>query len=178
MVTRGDEVDSADEETFRAFVTSRWQALLRTAYLLVGDHGYAEDLVQTALARTHRHWRRIERKDAPEVYVRRVLVNLANSHWRRRLRLREVFATPDRAAADPTEAHDQRDELWNALSALPPRTRAVLVLRYFEDLTEAQIADALGCSVGTVKSTASRGIARLRETYVPALPEVNGGISA
>lgn len=128
-------MESQDEDAFRAFVTSRWQALLRTAYLLVGDHGYAEDLVQTALARTHRHWRRIERKDAPEVYVRRVLVNLANSHWRRLLRRREVF-------------------------------------------TEAQIADALGCSVGTVKSTASRGIARLRETYVPALPEVNGGISA
>jgi RNA polymerase sigma-70 factor (sigma-E family) len=171
-------VDPADDDSFRAFVTARWQALVRIAYLLVGDHGYAEDLVQTALARTHRHWRRIERKDAPEVYVRRVLVNLVNSHWRRRLRVREVFAVPDRATADPTIAHDQRDELWSALRALPPRTRAVLVLRYFEDLTEAQVADALGCSVGTVKSTASRGLAKLRETYAPALPEVNGGVSA
>jgi RNA polymerase sigma-70 factor (sigma-E family) len=173
-------VGPAEEEDFRAFVTARWQALVRTAFLLVGDHGYAEDLVQTALARTHRNWRRIERKDSPEVYVRRVLVNLANSFWHRRLRMREVVQaeTPDSVADDPTVAHDQRDELWNALRSLSPRTRAVLVLRYFEDLPEAQIAIVLGCSVGTVKSTASRGIAKLRQSYVPAMSELNGGVSA
>lgn len=171
-------MDPQDEESFRTFVEARWQSLLRTAYLLVGDHGYAEDIVQTALANTHRHWTRIERRDAPEVYVRRAVVNLAHSHWRRRLRFRLEFqaTVPETAGLDPTVASDQRDELWTALRSLPPRMRTVLVLRYFEDLSDGQIAQALGCSIGTVKSSASRGLVKLRSSYGRA--DVNGGVSA
>jgi RNA polymerase sigma-70 factor (sigma-E family) len=177
-------VDASAETAFRDFVESRWQALVRIAYLLVGDHGYAEDLVQVALVRTHRNWHRIERRDAPEAYVRKVLVNLASSHWRRRWRHREHPAeqVPDRAVPDATEHADRRDELWSALQLLPPRMRAVLVLRYFEDLSEAQIAAALGCSTGSVKSQASRGLARLRASYGEgsgngALSRLQGGAS-
>ena len=176
-------MDEPDEDAFRDFVTARWHGLLRTAYLLVGDHGYAEDLVQTALVRTHRRWRRIERRDAPEVYVRQVLVNLASSHWRRRLRFREssVAEVPERTVDDQAEATDQRDELWSALRTLPPRMRAVLVLRYFQDLTEAETAAALGCSVGSVKSQASRGLSRLRDRLPRRSTtafEVKGEVSA
>jgi RNA polymerase sigma-70 factor (sigma-E family) len=158
-------MDAAAEAEFREFVTARWHALLRTAYLLTGDHGRAEDLLQTALMRTHRNWRRIERTDAPEVYVRRILVNVSNSWWRRRLsRPYELLthAPPELAATDAHAAYDLRDELWRAVQVLPPRMRAVLVLRYFEDLPEAETARILGCSVGSVKSQTSRGLDRLR----------------
>jgi RNA polymerase sigma-70 factor (sigma-E family) len=177
-------VDASAEAAFRDFVETRWQALVRIAYLLVGDHGHAEDLVQIALVRTHRNWHRIERRDAPEVYVRKALVNLANSHWRRRLRRREHPSeyVPEQATPDHTELTDRRDELWSALQALPPRMRAVLVLRYFEDLSEAQVADALGCSTGSVKSQASRGLARLRASFGTgsgngALSQLPGGVN-
>ncbi|MFD2083151.1 RNA polymerase sigma-70 factor, sigma-E family [Actinopolymorpha cephalotaxi] len=157
-------MNAEDEEGFREFVALRWTSLLRTAYLLVGDHGHAEDLVQSALVRTHRRWSGLENRDQPERYVRKVLVNLASSHWRRRLHFREspVADVPERTVADATAHSDLRDELWQALRSLPPRMRAVLVLRYFEDLSEAEIAAVLGCSTGTVKSQASRGLARLR----------------
>lgn len=180
-------MDASAEAAFRDFVEARWQALVRIAYLLVGDHGYAEDLVQVALVRTHRNWHRIRRSDAPEAYVRKVLVNLASSHWRRLWRRVEHPAAhlPDRATPDPTTDADQRDELWSALSALPPRMRAVLVLRYFADMSEAEIAAALGCSAGTVKSQASRGLARLRASYANGsgdsgngpLSHLQGGVS-
>jgi RNA polymerase sigma-70 factor (sigma-E family) len=161
----GVGVDAEDEKAFREFVTTRWQALVRTTYLLVGDHGYAEDLVQTALLRAHRRGHRIERLDAPEVYVKKILVNLASSYWRRRLRFREspVADLPEDMCRDTVAETEERDELWSAVQALPPRMRAVLVLRYFEDLSEAETASVLGCSTGTVKSQASRGVARLRE---------------
>lgn len=158
-------MDPNQEAEFRDFVQSRWQQLLRTAYLLTGDHGRAEELLQTALVRTHRRWRQIERTDAPEVYVRRVLVNLHNTWWRRARRREDPTGTvPERAepGADSFAAYEQRDELWRAVLALPPRMRAVLVLRYFEDLTEAEAARVLDCSVGTVKSQTSRGLDRLR----------------
>ncbi|MEV5709058.1 SigE family RNA polymerase sigma factor [Actinoallomurus sp. NPDC052274] len=151
------------EEQFREFVTARWHALLRTAYLLTGDHGQAEDLVQTALVRTHRHWTRIRRSDAPEVYVRRVLVNLNHSRWHRKRVTEQVTdVLPEPATADALAAYDVRDELWSAVLTLPPRMRSVLVLRYFEDLPEAEVARLLGCSLGTVKSQTSRGLDRLR----------------
>jgi RNA polymerase sigma-70 factor (sigma-E family) len=120
--------------------------------------------VQSALVRVHRNWHRIERRDAPAVYARRVLVNLNASVWRRRIRLREqpTAELPERAGADASEAHALRDELRRACLRLPPRQRAVLVLRYFEDLTEAETAAVLGISVGAVKSQTSRGLDRLR----------------
>jgi RNA polymerase sigma-70 factor (sigma-E family) len=158
-------VDPNSEAEFRDFVQSRWQHLLRTAYLLTGDHGRAEELLQTALVRTHRRWRQIERTDAPEVYVRKVLVNLHSTWWRRARRREDPIATvPERAdpSADSYAACEQRDELWRAVLALPPRMRAALVLRYFEDLPEAEVARILDCSLGTVKSQTSRGLDRLR----------------
>ncbi len=162
--TAGEFMDRQDEQDFHDFVVGQWHALLRTAYLLTGDHGEAEDLVQSALVRVHRNWHRIERRDAPAVYTRRVLINLNASIWRRRLRLREhpTGELPERPGTDTTEAHALRDELRRACLKLPPRQRAVLVLRYFEDQTEADTAATLGISVGAVKSQTSRGLDRLR----------------
>ncbi|GII63378.1 RNA polymerase sigma factor [Sphaerisporangium krabiense] len=150
------------EDEFRDFVTSRWRALQRTAYLLTGDHGRAEDLLQIALVRAHRRWSRIE---DPELYVRRVVINLNVAWWRRRRvpeQLTDRVPEPG-ASGDPHAGLDLREELWTAVLRLPPRMRAVLVLRYFEDLPEAEVARVLGCSPGTVKSQTSRGLDRLRD---------------
>jgi RNA polymerase sigma-70 factor (sigma-E family) len=149
-------------ESFAEFVTQRSARLLRTAYLLTRDWAYAEDLLQTALVRAWSAWSRIEAD--PEPYVRRVLVNAYSSWWRRRWRHAEqpVAELPDRPATDESDLADERRRVWLAMGRLPPRQRAVLVLRYFEDLTEAQVAGVLGVSVGTVKSQASRALAKLR----------------
>ena len=156
---RAGDADMAD------FVRAAWPRLHRTAYLLCGDIHEAEDLVQTALAKVVQHWSRIERRDAPEVYARRVVVNLVNSRWRRMKRHAEITAgdTGPPPVADPAAAVVLQDAVWRALATLPPRTRSILVLRFVEDLSEADTAAALGCSVGAVKSQASRGLARLRE---------------
>lgn len=156
----------ANREGFEEFVIARRAALLRTAYLLTGDHDDAEDLVQVALVKVVPHWRRIA--DRPEPYVRRVLARESVSRWRRR-RWREVSTAepPDRrAAGDAAGEASDRDLLRSALAALPPRQRAVIVLRYYDDLTERQTAEALGIAVGTVKSQARDGLARLR-TLLP-----------
>lgn len=154
-----------DAEDFREFMATRSAALLRTAYLLTGDRGHAEDLVQSALARAYRHWGKVRSTGVPEAYVRRILVNERNRSWRRdRARRHEVAGeVPERPAADQTQAHAERDEMWRALQAMPPRARAVLVLRYWEDLSEAETAELLGCSIGTVKSQASRGLRKLAD---------------
>lgn len=154
-----------DEAAFRDFAAAARPQLVRTAYLLCGDAHEAHDLAQVTLMRVHRRWRAIERTDQPAVYARRVLVNLVASFWRRRLRMRLVplVTVGDMGVPDGSEALASREELWRAVMSLPPRTRAILVLRYFEDLSEAQTAEALQCSVGSVKSQASRGLARLRE---------------
>lgn len=152
------------EDDFDEFVSARWNALLRTAYLLAGDRGRAEDLVQGALVRAHRHWSKLRREGGAEAYVRKIMVNL-NTDWWRRLGSREnaVEFVPDtKSTGDPYAAFDAQDELWTALRNLPARMRAVLVLRYFEDLSEAETAAILGCSTGTVKSQSSRGLGRLR----------------
>ena len=159
-------MDRDDERDFEAFVRERGPVLLRTAYLLVGDRGQAEDLLQDVLEKTYPRWRRIRRGDDPGVYVRRALVNGATSRWRRRqARVRELPLGPgaDRAGSDGATQYDDRDLLLRALATLPARQRAVLVLRYWEDLSEADTAAALGCSVGAVKSHGSRGLARLRQ---------------
>ncbi|NMO53377.1 SigE family RNA polymerase sigma factor [Actinoplanes sp. TBRC 11911] len=159
---------SDDDDGFRAFVRQQWDPLTRTAYLLTGDHSYAEDLVQTALEKTHRRWRKVSVMDSPAGYVHRVMVNTAIS-WRRRRSWGEIALTPpDRARGDdPYAGVEQRQQLVIALRKLPPRMRAVLVLRYFDDLSEADVAEVMGCSVGTVKSQASRGLQRLREEITP-----------
>ena len=161
---------TADDE-FTAFVVAHERQLLRTAYLLSGDHGHAEDLVQTALAKAHRHWARVQQADSPLAYVRRVLVT-SHVSWRRRLMTSEqvIEVLPERPGEDPQTAHAIGDELREALRALSPRVRAVLVLRFYEDLTEAEPARVLGCSASTVNTHATRGLAALRAQLHPATP--------
>ena len=152
-----------DDDGFREFVTARSPALLRTAYLLLGDRALAEDLLQTALVKAHRHWGRVTASGSPEGYVRRIMVNERRTWWRRNPGRELVGTVPDRAGPDESSALAERDAVWRAVLALPPRTRAVLVLRFWEDLSEAEIAATLGCSVGTVKSQASRGLRKLQK---------------
>ncbi|GAA4193227.1 SigE family RNA polymerase sigma factor [Microbispora amethystogenes] len=151
-----------DEAAFDEFLAARSTALLRTAILVCGASAVdAEDMVQSALEKVYRHWPRI-RHDNPEAYARRVVVNGAISRARRRKVIREItFAQPPET---PVESPDLglREVLLAELRKLPARMRAVLVLRYWEDLSEAETAALLGCSVGTVKSQAARGLARVR----------------
>ena len=157
-------MNQASEDDFRAFVAARSPSLLWFAHVLTGDRYLAEDVVQTALSRTFSAWPRIRRKDNPEAYVRRAIVNthlnaLRRRPWREQPH-RQVPEQPGHRR--PEREFDERDAMWQALEALPPRQRAVLVLRYYEDLSEADIADVLGCGRGTVKSQASKALASLR----------------
>jgi RNA polymerase sigma-70 factor (sigma-E family) len=152
---------------FDAFVAAHVDELVRTAYLVVWDLAEAEDLVQETLLRIAKRWPRVRAMEHPKAYARRVLLNLAlDGSTRRARRLQELDGRPPADRVDGRSAHalwqvDTRSELVDALAGLPPRQRAVLVLRYFLDLPEAEVAAALGCSLGTVKSTASRGLALL-----------------
>jgi RNA polymerase sigma-70 factor (sigma-E family) len=176
-------------EGLTALVARRGGALLATATLLAGSPAAGEDLLQAALERVMRHWHRV--KDDPEVYLRRTIYHLAVDQWRVRRRRPEVLGKSETeldAAAlragqpDGTDAVNLRLALIQGLAQLPPRQRAVLVLRYWEQLSESEAADMLGCSLGTVKSSASRGLARLRDNAaawtaadIPASkPLVNG----
>ncbi|MEV2236864.1 SigE family RNA polymerase sigma factor [Micromonospora sp. NPDC049891] len=151
------------EEEFRDFVAARSGALLRTAYLLTGDWGTAEDLLQTALTKTYLAWKRLGGIEAIEPYARRVMVNTSTSWWRRRWHgERPTEVLPEHAAVDEIERQLDRDVLWRHLRALPARQRAVLVLRFYEDMSEAQTAAVLEISPGTVKSQTSRALATLR----------------
>jgi len=150
------------------FVADSGDILLRTAYLMVGDLHEAEDLVQETLFKVAARWPRACRMESPVAYARRILVNLALRGSSKRSRNRaELKATPPVETAATAARLDIHDELFDALAALPPRQRAVLVLRYFLDLPEAEVAAALGCSLGTVKSSTSRGLKRLEETLRP-----------
>lgn len=151
-------------ESFDAYVAARYASLLRTAYLLTGHHQDAEDLVQTALVKAVGVWKRIE--DSPDAYVRRILVNENVSRWRRH-KGREVVTdrTPDGAV---TPEHDDAIGLRDALAGLAPRQRAVIVLRYYEDLTERETAELLGIAVGTVKSQTKDALVRLRAASAQA----------
>lgn len=150
---------------FAAFVETRERALQRTAWLLTGDRALAEDLVQTALAKTWPRWERIRRRDDPEVYVRRVMVNTWSTWGRRRWhREQAVEFVPDSAAPGDVAAEVAvRVAVRSALAMLTDRQRAVVVLRVFDDLSEVQVAQVLGCAVGTVKSTMSAALAKLRD---------------
>jgi RNA polymerase sigma-70 factor (sigma-E family) len=159
-------VDEPGREAFRAYVAGRSPALLRTAYLLNGHRGDAEDQLQTALAKTYQAWDRIREREALDGYVRRVMVNTQTSRWRRR-RVEEypTDVLPERRSdRDATDDVALHDALGSALAALPKRQRAMVVLRYYEDLSEAETADVLGVSVGTVKSTTSRALMKLRDS--------------
>ncbi|WP_030165681.1 SigE family RNA polymerase sigma factor [Spirillospora albida] len=153
-------------EDFTQFVAARSARLIRTAYVLAGDQHAAEDLLQTALTRTAARWRHV--RGDPEAYVRRVMYNEQISRWRRRGRESAMADVPDLAVADRSGEVDLRLALQRALLALPPRKRAVLVLRYFEDLPEKEVALILGCSVGTVRSQTHKALTRLRD-IVPDL---------
>jgi RNA polymerase sigma-70 factor (sigma-E family) len=151
---------------FEEFVAGRGQALQRFGYALTGDWATAEDLLQTALAKAYPRWSRILRDD-PEAYVRKIMLNTWSSWWRRRWRGElPTLELPEVAGPDAFAAVDNRHALRQALALLPPRQRAVVVLRYHQDLSEAQVADVLGISVGTVKSQAAKALASLRAQAV------------
>jgi RNA polymerase sigma-70 factor (sigma-E family) len=169
------------EDEFDSFVRARTHALLRSAYLLTGDQQLAEDLVQSALAKTHQAWKRLVDTGNAEAYARRTMYHLQVSWWRRR-RVAEVMPErmPDRAGRDdPAATVSLRLALKDALLQLTDRQRAVLVLRFFEDCTESEAADLLGVSVGTVKSQTAKALARLR-AIAPELADLdsrNGALS-
>jgi RNA polymerase sigma-70 factor (sigma-E family) len=164
-------VDSDREAAFEAFVLGGQDALFRLAFLLSGDRHLAQDLVQGTLERAYQHWRRVAAAGNPDAYVRRILVNSARDWWRSRRYVVEQGLDAALAVASErdsgTERVESHDLVVRALRGLPAKMRAVLVLRYFEDLSEAETASVLGCSVGTVKSQASRGLARLRVAMAP-----------
>jgi RNA polymerase sigma-70 factor (sigma-E family) len=149
-----------EEESYRAFVAARYTALRRTAYVLTGNHHDAEDRVQTALMKAAGVWRRIEER--PEPYVRRIMYHENVSAWRRRRVTEEPLGSHD----SPLEVGDSADDrlvLAEALSRLTPKQRTVLVLRYYEDLTEQQAAAVMGVRVGTIKSQTRHALMRVRE---------------
>lgn len=166
----------ASEADFDAFVVARSPALLRTAYLLVGDEGLAEDLLQTALTKSWFAWKHITGE--PEPYVRRVLVTTSASWWRRRwTRETPTADPPERRSAAGADQPMDRQDLWDAIGRLPRRQRAVVVLRYLEDRTEAETAQLLGCTVGTVKSQCAKALAKLRVDAALASVADEGGWS-
>ncbi|MFI0486384.1 SigE family RNA polymerase sigma factor [Actinomadura sp. 9N215] len=151
-------------EEFREYVAERGTVLLRAATQLTSDRAEAEDLLQAALAKTYLAWDRIEDHNAVDGYVRRAMVNTQISWWRRRKL--DVYPTdrlPDRPVDDHTDRSGMRDALGRALRRLPERQRLAVMLRYYEDMSEREIAEVLGVSVGTVKSTVSRAMAKLRD---------------
>jgi RNA polymerase sigma-70 factor (sigma-E family) len=151
-----------ENRSFTDFVAAEQGPLLRLAVLLAGDRGQAEDLVQTALMKSYRHWARITRSGTPSAYVRRVLVTTHTS-WRRRLSSTEQVMETVPERADPHAMQTEHDEqLRRALQELPPRMRAAVVLRFYEDLSEQRTAELMGCSASTVNTQTARGLARLR----------------
>ena len=155
-------MDDDARQEFAEFVAARSRQLIRLAYVLTGDQHAAEDLLQNTLVKAAAHWGRIH--TAPEAYVRRIMYREQVSWLRRRIRLREtaMAQVPEPTAGDDAVSVEARLALRDALLALPPRRRAVLVLRYLEDLSESQVAEILGCSVGTVRSQNHKAVAQLR----------------
>jgi RNA polymerase sigma-70 factor (sigma-E family) len=162
-VPGSEEAPGDVEAEFREFAIGRWPVLVRFAYGLTGDLGHAEDLAQVTLAKAYASWGRVRRADDPDSYVRRILINADHSRFRKH-RVGETSGPrlPEPVTPDGTDALDQRSDLIAALMELPPKQRAVVVLRYWDGMTETQVAAILGCSVGTVKSQASRALAKLR----------------
>jgi RNA polymerase sigma-70 factor (sigma-E family) len=162
-----------DVAAFSEYAEARAATLFRTAYLMVGDHQLAQDLLQEALVKTLVAWPRLRDRDHLEAYTRRIIVTTSIS-WRRRRSFHErpVEVLPERSSSDPADTVVTHDAVIAALRTVPPRQRAAIVLRYYHDLTEAQTAEALGCSVGAVKSQVSEGLARLRKTLGATLDQV------
>jgi RNA polymerase sigma-70 factor (sigma-E family) len=157
------------DRDFEEFVAARWAALYRLAYLLAGSRTGAEDLLQTTLEKAYMNWPRVGRMDHAEAYVRRMLATtMVSSRRRGWIRERPWAELPDAAAESAELPVLDRSLLWPLVCALPARQRAVIVLRYYEDLTEAQIAGVLGCARGTVKSQSSAAIAAIRRALAAA----------
>lgn len=156
---------------FSEYLAGRQTALLRMAYLLTGDRHQAEDILQTALAKLYLSWNKVRDRSAVDAYVRRIMINEHNSLWRRPWKRREYAADvlPEGEPHHDTYDDGSSDELWNVVQSLPTRARAVVVLRFYEQMTEAETADALGISIGTVKSQCSRALAALRDRVPAAL---------
>lgn len=166
----------SEAPTFEEYASAAWPTLYRSAYLLAGQHADAEDLAQQTLIKAHRSWSQVTRSDSPHAYVRRILTNTFLSSKRPKARQLELLTdappepAPDRAggsASGATTGSEESMVLWPHVRQLPPQQRAVIVLRYFEDLSEAEIAETLGCSRGTVKSTAHRALKSLRTAIGP-----------
>ena len=173
-MARSPSGSSNHDGEFTEFVHASWAGLYRSAFLLVGDRGLAEDLTQTALVKTYTAWGRIDDRSAARAYAKRTLVNTASS-WFRRKGWRNEVPTLDPPVATYNEDPSARPAVLDALAQLPPRQRAVVVLRYYEDLSVAETADALGCSTGTVKSQTFEAFAKLRVLLGDAvLPETLG----
>lgn len=168
--TETSQAEPSRQEEFGQFMAARWPGLVRLAYGLTGDRWLAEDIAQAALASAYAAWWRVRRADDPDAYVRRILINASHRRFRRR-RVAEQAHEPqqlassplaDAAVADPAELIGERSALLAALRELPTRQRAIVLLRYWDDLSDAQVAAVLGCAPGTVRSQASRALAKLR----------------
>jgi RNA polymerase sigma-70 factor (sigma-E family) len=162
-------VNAQQDGEFREFMRARWPVMVRLAYGLTGDQGHAEDVAQAAFTRAYVSWPRVRRSADPEAYVRQIVVNQNRNRFRKHRVAERLTGSPSEsrlaqvAATDATREYDERSALIAALQRLGPRQRAVIVLRYWMDLTEHETAVALNCSVGTVKSQASRALATLRQ---------------
>ena len=152
---------------FREFMHARWPVMVRLAYGLTGDQGHAEDVAQAAFARAYASWPRVSRSGNPDAYVRQIVINENRNRFRKHRVAERLTDAPTESGTavlvDATRAFDERSALVGALQRLGPRQRAVIVLRYWMDLTEHETATVLSCSVGTVKSQASRALATLRQ---------------
>lgn len=159
-----------DQAAFAEFAAARAGALYRAAYLMIGDHALAEDLVQEALTKTYVAWPRLRDKGNAEAYARKVITTTAITWWRRRSWSAEKPRddVPEVAVGDHSDRIGDHDAMWAELQSLPPRQRAAIVLRYYEDLTERETAAAMGCTIGTVKSQVFAGLAKLRARLGPA----------
>ena len=176
-MTDHNDSDGKDGGTdgFDLFMAERWPRLVRSAYLLTGDRHDAEDLAQAALVKIFSSWNRVRRADNVDAYVQRVLINCNTTRFRkRRVRENPVGDVPDglHLVSDHADEFGERSRFMKALAALSPRQRTVVVLRFYEDLTEAQTAAAMGCTVGTVKSQTAKALARLRDRadLAPVVP--------
>lgn len=167
-------VDVSNPLEFAAFYAATWPRLFRITYAITGDRHLAEDALQTAFGLAYAAWDKVQRADDPSAYVRRIVVNAAIGQGRIALRRRELSTDVLPEPAQGSGVDDEivtRHQMWAAVQTLPVQQRAVVVLRFYEDMSEQQIADALGCRPGTVKSHASRALANLRRSLHPAAPE-------
>jgi RNA polymerase sigma-70 factor (sigma-E family) len=167
---------SAEAPTFEEYAGIAWPSLYRYAYLLAGNHADAEDIAQQTLEKAYRSWSRVERASSPTAYLRQILTNTYLSQRRPKARRLELLMdTPPETRQLPVGGPEERMALWPHVKSLPPRQRAVVVLRYYEDLSEQEIADVLGCSRGNVKSTAHHALKSLRAALATGGADASDG---